>query len=213
MRKGGKTVNHSKNEKNKAPLISGGIMLIFVGLMSEVFALVPIGIFLIVFHIILKKKGKAKKAPKQEPQFARPEQPRFEPQKRSAVEYDAETKRAVKRTEESHSIRRAQYTQFAHAPHVRFDDMMHQAQAEIRNLRNIRYARSELTGRTLSDTVIWHSRRGVCTSVVQVIRQGNLRYPDLSDRELSERILADRDLMEDLARCLEWEKRTEIRWN
>jgi hypothetical protein len=91
--------------------------------------------------------------------------------------------------------------------------MMRQAEAEIRNLKNIRYARSELTGKTLSDTVIWHSRKGVCASVVQVIRQGNLRYPDLSDKELSERILSDRDLMENLARCLEWEKRTEIRWN
>ena len=203
-------MDHRKKEKNKAPLITGGITLIFVGLMGEVYALVPVGIVLIVLHIVTKKVGKSKKSPKPQ-EFVG--QTRVEPQKRPAIEYDAETKRAHKTKEEAHSIRRAQYAQFAHAPHVRFEDMMRQAQAEIRNLKNIRYARSELTGRTLCDTVVWHSRGGVCASVVQVIRQGNLRYPDLSDKELSERILADRDLMEDLARCLEWEKRTEIRWN
>ncbi|MBR4079669.1 MAG: hypothetical protein IKK29_05605 [Christensenellaceae bacterium] len=206
-------MNTRKKVKNKAPLLTAGIVLLLVGLMGEAFVLMPIGIVLIVFHILLKKKGKQKNPPQQERQYAKPEQPQFERQKRSSIEYDAETKRAHKRREEDHSIRRTQYAQFSHAPHVRFEDMMQQAQAEIRNLKNIRYARSELTGRTLSDTVIWHSRKGVCASVVQVIRQGNLRYPDLSDRELSERILADHDLMEDLARCLEWEKRTEIRWS
>ena len=206
-------MNPRNKEKNKAPLLTAGIVLMLVGMLGEVFALMPIGIVLIVFHILLKKKGKAKKPPQQERQFAAPEQTQFESKKRSAIEYDAETKRAGRRREADHSIHRAQYAQFAHAPHVRFEDMMRQAEAEIRNLKNIRYARSELTGKTLSDTVIWHSRKGVCASVVQVIRQGNLRYPDLSDKELSERILSDRDLMENLARCLEWEKRTEIRWN
>ena len=205
-------MNNRKKTKNKAPLLSAGLVLIVVAFMSEAFVLIPIAVFLIVFHIVLKKKGDAKKPPQPKQPSEQPQQT-FAERKGSAIEYDAETKRAGKRSEDTHSIRRAQYTQFAHDPHVRYEDVMRQAQAEIRNLKNIRYARSELSGRTLSDTVIWHSRKGVCSSVVQVIRQGNLRYPDLSDRELSERILADRDLMEDLARCLEWEKRTEVRWD
>jgi len=205
-------MNDRKKKKNNAPLISIGIVLIVLGLMSEMFALMPIGIFLIILHVVIKKNKNGGKKPQQRQRPAQPTQVNFEPpRKKNAIEYDAETKRAGRRREEDHTLRSMQ--KFVKDPHVHYEDLMQQARAEIRNLKNIRYARSELTGRTLSDTVIWHSRKGVCSSVVQVIRQGNLRYPDLNDRELSERILADDDLMQDLVRCLEWERRTEIRWN
>ena len=207
-------MNNQQKQAKKASPLGAGIILFLIGLMSEVYALIPIGIVMIVIHIVKKKAQKSSEKKEQPPAQPVRRQP-AEPvrQKKSVIDYDAETRTAGKRREEDHKISHAQYDKFGGAPHIAYGDIHRQARAEIRNLKNIRYARSELTGRTLSDTVIWHSRKGVCSSVVQIIRQGNLRYPDLSDKELSERILSDDDLMQDLARSLEWEKRTEIRWN
>lgn len=209
-----------KKKKKQTTLLTIGIVLAAVGILCEAFFLLFVGIVLIIFHIVLKKGKKAASSQQTHDydtaaRFAKePARPQFATRRNQPIiEYDAETKRSGKRTDAEHRLHRVQTDAFGGAPHTHEEDLLRQARAEIRNLKNIRYARSELNGKTLSDSVIWHSRNGICGSVVQIIRQGNLRYPDLNDRELSERILADDDLMQDLVRSLEWEQRTEIRWS
>lgn len=209
---------NQKKSKQKNSLLTASIILIGLGVIisvgeETVSGLLIIGILLLVLHILIKKGQKQQadsadhttpgmpKAKKPQRNFSQPSRPKFVPKAHR-----------TERNHDEHRIEEPEEFSFRqHTPHSDYADLRVQARREIANLRNIRYALSELTNKTLSDSVLWHNNNGVCSSVVQVIRQGNLRYPDLSDRELSERILADEDLMAYLERSLEWERSTELR--
>lgn len=213
---------NQKSRKKISSLCILGIMFLVLGIIAEPLFLL-FGAFFLVCYFLLKKKSVQEKkqqtsesaafsqSPPQNPthkhaaprKFSQPVRPKYVP--------------AAHRTERNADDHRIgepeEYRPEQRLPHADYSDLERQARSEIANLRNIRYARSELSGKTLSDTVLWHNSSGVCSSVVQVIRQGNLRYPDLSDRELSQRILEDEDLMRHLVRSLEWERSTELRWS
>ena len=210
----------------KTVLLLGGILFLVLGLFFEVVILDILGIIALAVYKNLKKQEKKKKeAEKKRAIFQQTgdmaqQPPPPLPKKSPKREFSHPVRKdkpvhEVHRTERNHKehrVKEAEDFSFGQtAPHMHHEDLYQQARREISNLRNIRHARSELSGRTLSDTVLWHTGGGVCSSVVQVIRQGNLRYPDLSDKELSRKILADEDLMAHLVRSLEWERRTELR--
>lgn len=54
---------------------------------------------------------------------------------------------------------------------------------------------------------LWHGN----TSIVQIVRQASVRYPDRNAAQLSLCILQDADLMQELTQNLEWEKRYQAR--
>jgi len=217
-----------KKADKKTVILILGILLMLVGVISVNGVSLVIGGILLGIHKSLKKKqeqeeeaAKKREIFHQADDFAQQKTP--PPFSKNLSEkrefsHPIHKKRMIPethRTERNHDDHRVEQSKdfsFGQAPaHSHHSDLYLQARREISNLKNIRYARSELSGKTLSDTVIWHTSDGVCSSVVQVIRQANLRYPDLSDRELSQKILADKDLMEHLVRSLEWERRTELR--
>lgn len=213
---------NQKSSKKSSPLGTISIALILLGIIAEPLLLL-IGVPLLVIHFVLKKQIAREdgKKTQESSAFSQPV-PHKASQKHAAPRKfsqpvrpkDVSEAHRTERNADEHRIGEPEeYRSEQRLPHATYSDLERQARSEIANLRNIRYARSELSGKTLSDTVLWHNNSGVCSSVVQVIRQGNLRYPDLSDRELSQRILADEDLMQHLVRSLEWERSTELRWS